>query len=370
MKIKDWKFTERLIYWVIWGIIIGTPLIFGDFSNIKQRHFIFLSWIRITPFFIIFFVHNFYLIPHLLFKNKSRTYFIVLIILILVINYFFQYSHLVHDLIEYITDFRPMMPAPDNDIHHGAGHGGGPGGKWMRTFFLPYLMYIYSVVLSILIVGFNLALKYTSKWVRDEEKRKELEKENLQSKLSALQQQVSPHFFMNTLNNIHALIDYNKEDAKEAVIRLSKMMRYLLYDSTQGKTMLSKEIEFLNSYIDLMKLRITDDIDLKVNFPKNVPEVEIHPFFFISLVENAFKFGISYREKSFIHILLECNENNIHFNIKNSINALKNENSESSGIGLSNTRKRLDLLYESNYELNIIQKETEFEVDLIIPVND
>ena len=234
-KVKDWKCIERLIYWVIWGIIIGTPLIFGDFSDSKQRHFIINGWIRIIPFFIIFMVHNTYLLPQLLFKNKTKTYFILIIILILVVNYIFMYNTWIHRLIEQVTDFRPI--GPPHDRTHGPGHmRAGDGGRWMRAIFLPYLMYIYSVILSILIVGFNVALKYSSKWMREIEQRKELEKENLQSKLSALQQQVSPHFFMNTLNNIHALVDYNKEDAKDAIIRLSKMMRYLLYDSAQGKT--------------------------------------------------------------------------------------------------------------------------------------
>jgi hypothetical protein len=367
IKVKDWKFIERLIYWVMWGILIGTPLIFGDFSDIKQRNFIIYGWIRIIPFFIIFMVHNTYLLPHLLFKNKTKTYFILIIILILVVNYVFMYNTAIHRLIEQLTNFRPALPP--HERMRGPGHMQGSRVHSMRAIFLPYLMYIYSIILSILIVGFNVALKYSSKWMRESEQRKELEKENIQSKLTALQQQVSPHFFMNTLNNIHALVDYNKDDAKDAIIRLSKMMRYLLYDSAQGKTTLIKEIEFLRSYIDLMKLRITDEIDLNVKFPENPPDIKIAPFFFITFVENAFKYGISYREKSFIHLLLEYSDNNIHFNIKNSMLPETNEKTEHSGIGIKNTRKRLDLLYGSDYSLNIHQRENEFEVDLVLPIN-
>jgi hypothetical protein len=369
-KIKDWKFFERLIYWVIWVIILGSPLIFGDFSDLQQRHFIIKGWLRIIPFFIIFLVHNFYLLPTLFLKNKTRTYFISLAILILVVNYFFLYSNLLHELLEELTDMPQIWHGRGHGRMHGTEHGPGPGGRWMRDFFLPYLMYIYSIILSILIVGFNAALKYTSKWMRDEEKRKELEKENLQSKLSALQQQISPHFFMNTLNNIHALVDYNKEDAKEAIIRLSKMMRYLLYDSAKGTTTLQKEIEFLKSYIDLMKLRITDEIDLKISFPENPPDTAMAPFFFITFVENAFKYGISYREKSFVYIRMECKDEEVHFNIKNSIHSGSHEKTPHSGIGIKNTRKRLDLLFGTKYTLNIYDRENEFEVDLTIPTSE
>ncbi len=173
---------------------------------------------------------------------------------------------------------------------------------------------------------------------------------------------------MNTLNNIHALIDYSKEDAKEAILRLSRMMRYLLYDSEQGTTSLTRELEFLKSYLDLMRLRLQKSVELKVNFPSSPPGLEVHPFLLIAFIENAFKHGIRPRGKSFIHILLEINHDKLHFNVINSrADGTKDTNNEG-GIGIENTRKRLDLLYGRNYSLNIYDRKKDFEIDLIIPV--
>ena len=131
---------------------------------------------------------------------------------------------------------------------------------------------------------------------------KETEKEKLNSELAFLKNQISPHFFFNTLNNIYSLISINAEDSQKAVLKLSKLMRYLLYESEQGNTKLSNEIDFMNNYIDLMKLRMNDKVDLTVSFPKKYEDKNIPPLLFIPFIENAFKHGISYREKSFIDI--------------------------------------------------------------------
>jgi len=253
---------------------------------------------------------------------------------------------------------------PGHSMHNQDLKEGGRGGIWHLPL---YMIFAYNVIISILIIGFNASMKITSKWLKDDQKRKDLEKEYLQSKLTFLQHQVSPHFFMNTLNNIHALIDYSKEDAKEAVLRLSKLMRYLLYDSERGRTTLQKEIEFLNSYIDLMRLRLTESVELNVLFPEKVPHREMPPFLFLSFVENAFKYGISSRGKSYIHILLEVNGNNAHFNIKNSISSKNRDGENSTGIGIENARKRMELLYGENYSLNVYERENEYEIDLKFP---
>ena len=123
---------------------------------------------------------------------------------------------------------------------------------------------------------------------------------------------------MNTLNNIHALIDISTEDAKESVIKLSKLMRYLLYDSEQGNTKLSREIEFIKSYVDLMKLRYSSKVSIKLSFPEFIPSIDIPPMLFTSIVENAFKHGISYQHESYIEIVLNVDEKYVYFRIKNS----------------------------------------------------
>jgi hypothetical protein len=379
-KIKR-GYIEYLAYGIVLILLIILPLIFWDISDINQRHRIIGGWVRITPFILIFLIHNFWLLPKLLLRKKLALYLISTTILIVLINYIFIYSSLLHEfLFKLGRPFDPNGKIPpeimdaiqDRGSHlhaRGTGHfGPGRGQGYWRWHNPAYLAFTYNVIISMLVVGFNAAIKLTTEWFRNEQQRKELEKETIRTQLSALQHQVSPHFFMNTLNNIHALIDYKKEDAQEAILRLSKMMRYLLYDSESGKTSLAKEIEFLESYIDLMRLRMQKSVELKINFPVVVPELEIYPFLFIAFIENAFKYGIRPRGKSFIHIILEVTGKKLHFHVSNSKTTEIADINGEGGIGIENTRKRLELLYGSDYDLNIYDREEEFEIDLILPV--
>jgi LytS/YehU family sensor histidine kinase len=231
-------------------------------------------------------------------------------------------------------------------------------------------MIIDNALVSILVVGFNAAIKVTVIWQAEEQKNKELEKEKLQTELAFLKNQVSPHFFMNTLNNIHALIDINTEDAKESLIKLSKLMRYLLYDSETGKTTLAKEIEFIKSYVDLMKLRFTEKVSVNLAFPENVPNIEIPPMLFTSLLENAFKHGVSYQSDSFIEIIMNANKEFLFFRIINSKQKSRNGIVEKGGIGLDNLQKRLDLIYGKDYSLVQNESEKEFEINIKLPLNE
>jgi len=200
-----------------------------------------------------------------------------------------------------------------------------------------------------------------------EKLQKELEKEKLNSELAFLKNQISPHFFFNTLNNIYSLISINAEDSQKAVLRLSKLMRYLLYDSEHGNTKLSNEIDFMNNYIDLMKLRMSDKISLTISFPEKYEDISIPPLIFVPFIENAFKHGISYREKSFIDISMKTEEGSVLFRCANSVvRNGENVEPEHYGIGLENVTKRLNLLFPGKHELKINKSEKEFEVLLRI----
>jgi len=223
-------------------------------------------------------------------------------------------------------------------------------------------------MISVLVVGFNATIKLSIKGQAEEQKNKELEKEKLQTELAFLRNQVSPHFLMNTLNNIHALVDLNPEDAKESIVKLSRLMRYLLYDSENGKTKLVKEIEFIKSYVDLMKLRLVSNVDIQLSFPDEIPDVEIPPLLFISLVENAFKHGISYQAESYILIFLQIHEKHLFFRIKNSLHK-KTKPREQGGIGLANLKKRMELIYGTDFSLSVSETENSFETNIKIPLH-
>jgi LytS/YehU family sensor histidine kinase len=172
--------------------------------------------------------------------------------------------------------------------------------------------------------------------------------------LKNLKNQISPHFLLNTLNNIYALTTFDTERAQHAILELGKLLRYLLYDNQVERVPLSKEVEFLRNYIELMRLRIGKNVDLQVDL--DIPqdrEVNIAPLLFISLVENAFKHGISATHPSFIHIALSVDAaDTIIFDCRNSNFPKTADDKSGGGIGLQQVRRRLDLAYPEQYIWN------------------
>lgn len=355
------KLIENLIYSLIWLIIFTMPVFFSGYEHETNWRRVFHEWIRFIPFLLIFLANNSLLIPGLLFDKKYKGYILMVFLAVISISFLGINTHLITNLIG------PTQPGKlftqDNFMP--------PPNEFSRPpMQIPtqprHVMFFNNAVISFLIVGFNAAIKVSFRWAKNEQEKKELEKEHLQSELNFLKHQISPHFFMNTLNNIHALIDIEKEDAKEAIIQLSKMMRHILYDAEKGKTSLAKEIEFIKTYINLMKLRFSNDVKIETSFPENINDEELPPLLFTSLLENAFKHGISYQEKSFITINLELKNNLLQFNMYNSKHEKKEV--EKGGIGLTNLKKRLDLLYGNNYDLTISDGLSEYFVNLVIPV--
>jgi LytS/YehU family sensor histidine kinase len=238
--------------------------------------------------------------------------------------------------------------------------------KLKKSFYLELLD---NLLIAILVVAASTSFKLFSRWLNEERKNEELENERLKSELALLRNQVSPHFLMNTLNNIYALIAVDTDRAMDAVIRLSTLMRYLLYDTNAGTTSLIKEVGFIESYFSLMKLRYTKDIDLKLELPDNIPEIAIPPMLFISFLENAFKHGVSYQKKSFVLFHIDIDGSRLNCTIRNSVHSNKEKPCDHySGIGLVNVKKSLDLLYPKSYTLNIDNKDNEFTVSLSIPI--
>jgi LytS/YehU family sensor histidine kinase len=202
-------------------------------------------------------------------------------------------------------------------------------------------------------------------------KMEELEKENLNQQLQYLRYQINPHFFMNTLNNIHALVDIDPAEAKECILELSKLMRYILYEGSKPTIPLDKETEFLKQYISLMRIRYQDNVKIEVELPGSLPGVEIPPLLFISFVENAFKHGVSYDEDSFIKVKMEVIDDMIHFQCVNSRHAPRHANGKDTrkGIGMENVKKRLDLLYGDDYVMEVKSGEKDYGIYVVIPIS-
>ena len=219
-------------------------------------------------------------------------------------------------------------------------------------------------------LGMNLGIKLYFKQRNDQKHLEELERRNLEQQLEYLKYQINPHFFMNTLNNIHALVDIDPEKAKSTILELSKMMRFVLYEGNKTVVPLDREISFLQNYITLMKLRYTDKVRIQVDVAQPLPNKDVPPLIFITFVENAFKHGVSYRQESFIDIKIEETKHQdasqLVFTCKNS--RIPKEEDKHGGVGLANVRQRLDLIYGKGYQLDIQDEADMYTVKLAIPL--
>ena len=306
-------------------------------------------------FVVLFYTNYLWLVPRLAQKKKWLAFLVMATALIVLMGWASGkfYENLFappREVRVRIAETEQRPPRDDHNRRRG-------GGMALYNFFIT----------SFLVSGFAVGIRYAESAVRKDEEIKELEREKLNSELALLKNQVSPHFFFNTLNNIYSLIAINPEDAREAVLSLSKMMRYMLYESEQGNTRLSSEIEFMKGYIDLMKLRLSERVRLSVSFPEQYEDRDIPPLLFIPFIENAFKHGVSNMGNSFIDIGLRAEGGEIAFLVANSINRLSADAPHAaSGIGLDNVRKRLALLFPGSHELRMGERETVFTVELII----
>jgi LytS/YehU family sensor histidine kinase len=231
----------------------------------------------------------------------------------------------------------------------------------------PLNLAIYLQMLSYLApLLFSIAIKTTRKWTKTEAERKEAANFKLKSELQHLHYQLQPHFFFNSLNNIYSMVDISPEQAKKSIHSLSKLMRYMLYEANIDLVALSKEIDFLKKYIDLMKLRVSDKTEVSYSFPIEETGIQIAPLLFISLIENAFKHGVSASKESHIKISMTSDEKIVLLTIENDNFPKKTDDKSGSGIGLQNLQKRLELLYPNKHSFNTSVKDNRFLVHLEI----
>jgi len=367
------------LHLLAWIILFGLPLYFNRRWQVGSD-FIWLFYINIGIAGIIFYINYLLLLPKLFFSNRRYLYFIAALFTMLA---FYLVSDESNELVfRYISNRQNTeeMRSPDSEEMRSPDSEGmrrppddrertGPPGRGRFNGPPPFRqMHAFNYTFtSLFMLFFSMGLRILERQSRIEKLQKEMEREKLNSELAFLKNQVSPHFFFNTLNNIYALIGINADDSQKAVLKLSKLMRYLLYESEKGDTKLSHEIDFMYNYIDLMKLRMNEKIDLSVSLPDNFNDIIFPPLLFVPFIENAFKHGVSYRKKSFIRIEMTIDDNIITFHCTNSVvnNGEEKEEIEP-GIGLENVTKRLKLLFADRHELHIDQSENEYEVFLKI----
>ncbi|TGD79594.1 sensor histidine kinase [Hymenobacter wooponensis] len=223
-------------------------------------------------------------------------------------------------------------------------------------------------MIGILVWIISSGLRITSEWFETERARRELQNNHLTAELAFLKSQVSPHFLFNTLNNIYSLAQLKADEAPEAILQLSQLMRYMLYESAAPRVPLEREVAYVRTYIDLQRLRLTpEQADISFTVEGNLNGCMIEPMLLIPFVENAFKHGISARHPSKIAVELAVVGQQLQFNVTNTrFPEAKADHDPNSGIGLPNVQQRLALLYPDRYQLQLDQTPTEYSVALTL----
>ena len=342
------RFNSWLIHLVFWAVYLALPFLVRpnpsstDFKEIErfQRWTILYSLVCFSHV-PIFYFHTEILIKKIL-KKKGVLLYLLGILILIVIS--FNFNDFIRDLIF----------EPNNEQHRGNG------------FFRrgPLMSGIFQIL-------FIFAIGYIYQNVVDNMKEKELQKESenetLKSELSFLRSQISPHFMFNVLNSVVSLSRRKPEMVEPVVIKLSELMRYMLYETNDSSVPLEKEALYLESYIDLQKIRFGSDISIDFTQQLDNKQMHIEPMLLIPFVENAFKHGVGLVENPSIQIHLSCDTKRLYFKVENKISQSTKleKKDDSSGIGLSNVRRRLELLHP-NHILDINETNDRYTVQLTI----
>ena len=368
---------ENATYIVMWILLFCAPLlillIYASSHNnmyVNWHAFIHIETI-LGIYFVAFLIHNSLLAPMLLYKRQTGRYICSIMVLVVA---FITIQCFMKPLMYHKTKHGPKIEHPMPQ----AGNKAEPNpDERPKPEFRDQMPLIGQVELTntlalIFLMGMNLGVKLYYKADKDRNRMQQLEKENLKQRLNYLRYQISPHFFMNTLNNIHALVDIDPEKAKKSIVELSKLMRHILYDGDTNISPLSDEVQFLQNYIALMKMRFTGMVKVNTDFPAMTSQKGIAPLILAIFAENAFKHGVSYKSPSNIDITLRCHNNEfILFTCKNSKRKDgAKEKDLAGGIGLSNVKNRLELIYGDRYHIDIKDTEDSYKVRLLLPLED
>ena len=328
---------KTLTHIASWAVVFIMPaLIFISEGNQRFEEALYRSLISLPFLMFLFYISYYWLIDRLWFKKRYILFILVAVTLILCVSYS------KYELFSYFALHKSKHKMP------------------------PFHAFVYFDFLSNLLpVVFAMAIRYAQRNFSLEIAQKEAQAHKLQADLTQLRYQLQPHFFFNALNNIYSLIAFDPQKAQQSVHSLSKLMRHFMQNSDQKQISLAEEVDFLQQYISLMQLRLTDKTTVQVDFPKQVPQLTIAPLLFISLVENAFKHGVSATTTTTLSFSLRVEGNTIIFRSENT-KIPTQESLYSSGIGIDNLKKRLTLLYPERHQYTIEEKEGKYIAQLTI----
>ncbi len=305
-------------------------------SNFSMSNHMIAALVCNNIFLVIFYyINTQILIPKFLINEKWGLYIFTIILALLLFLFIPKYFS---DLIS-SPEIRAIDPASNPNRWSG-------NRPHKRALVAPFNMAIFFLVFT---VGTCIAV--IQRWLKIEENRKETESQKLNTELSFLKSQINPHFFFNTLNNIYSLAIVRSEKTAPAVMKLSSIMRYILTETNQDLVPLQNEVDFINNYIELQLVRLTEKTQVSFNALGAIENKLVAPLLFIAFIENAFKYGISTNHESTIQILLEATETTINLFVSNSMITTENNMLENTGIGINNVKRRLELMYPGKHNL-------------------
>ncbi|MGI4874114.1 MAG: sensor histidine kinase [Janthinobacterium lividum] len=357
------RFLTPLIHVLAWGLLALTLLVFQPMSShmVLPTQYWVKKGIQLVLWVIAFYLTGRLSVPRLLLRGHTGWFITVLAITAALImlagwglDQFLNLPTLLHNAFEAAGGVRPGsrppgMPQPPSNRFD-----------------------LVGALITLLVLGIGTAITVVQHWQREAQLREREAQLRTEAELALLKAQINPHFFFNTLNNIYSLTLIDGEQARSALHRLSRMMRYVLYDTAVGHAPLSQEVAFIQDYINLMQLRLTDRVQVIFEHPEPLHEVLIAPMILLPFVENAFKHGVAATQASRIYISLrQPTPASLEIDVRNSLPPTTSTDlAGASGIGLANTRRRLDLLYSGHYALNVREKtpDNEFEVKLALDI--
>lgn len=322
---------ERIIevtaHVLTWSYIYLSPLLFRrNDESINWQHFLQGSLFPISAC-VVFYANYFVFVPQFVFKKEKLRWFFLLNIVLCIM------AQLILEVQFRIFAAGTTVPKEVLEVH-----------------FPPKIFFVIRGFLTfVFVIGVSVALRLSLRWRQSEQARAEAELRQSQAELKNLKNQINPHFLLNTLNNIYALTAFDTDKAQHAIHELSRMLRYMLYENQTERVPLVKEAEFIRSYVELMRLRLAKDVDVSMQNSISSNELQVAPLIFISLVENAFKHGVSPTQKSYIHIRIEADEEHISFCCANSNFPKSASDKAPGGIGLLQVERRLALSYPGHH---------------------
>lgn len=329
------RYIEIVVHVIIWAYLFLSPLLFSRWNEAIDWPEYFRRLYFPASYCVLFYVNYFYLVPRRFIRKRYVTFVLVNVVLIALV-YFGRdiYGAMIPVSEGWHRPRRFHHPAPDEGRM-----------RMIRTVFI-----VQGIISQMFVVFLAVVVRLSGQWKKAEAARREAELGKSEAELKNLKNQINPHFLLNTLNNIYALIAFDTAKAQEAVQELGKLLRYVLYETQEQKVSLRKEADFLTTYISLMRMRMADTMktDIHIEVPDG-DSVQVAPLIFISLVENAFKHGVNPSGPGFIRVSLKVENGHIRFACTNSNHPKNSSDKSPGGIGLKQVRGRLDHAYPGHY---------------------